>query len=57
MGEEKSALQTCVECIRVGYPHRSRMGKICKLTMNECIQDLEYKDGKFVRPINKKGDS
>lgn len=36
----KSALQTCVECIKSGYPNRSRF-KMCNLTMERCIQDIK----------------
>jgi hypothetical protein len=39
----KSALQICVECIKNGYPNRSRF-KMCNLTMETCIQDLKTTD-------------
>jgi hypothetical protein len=38
--KNKSALQTCIECIKNGYPYRSRF-KMCNLTMEVCIQDIK----------------
>jgi hypothetical protein len=37
---KQSALKTCIECIKQGYPYRSRF-KNCVLSMELCIQDLK----------------
>lgn len=51
--ENKSALQTCVECIKQNYHYRSRF-KTCNLSLEPCIQDAKpVGDSKWKSPQSK----